>query len=81
MREAPAVEVVRQLISQDYEVYCVEPNISSHNEFRLLDIYTAISECDVIAILVNHQDFSHGDIVERLKIVKALDFCGTLTPS
>ena len=81
LREAPAVEVVRQLISQDYEVYCVEPNISSHNEFRLLDIYTAISECDVIAILVNHQDFSHGDIVERLKIVKALDFCGTLTPS
>ena len=78
LRESPALEVARALSAQGYEVFVVEPNICSHAEFSLLNVDTAIHECDVIAVLVKHKEFLRSDIRERLIQTRSLDFCGAL---
>ena len=81
LRESPAIEIVQQLLLEGHEVFCVEPNIHSHDEFQLVDIDTALSECNIIAVLVNHQDFTETETRDKLARVKALDFCGALGSS
>lgn len=78
LRESPALEVTQALASQGYTVVAVEPNISSHDDFALLDMERAINECDVIAVLVKHREFLRDDVRERLMHAGALDFCGAL---
>ena len=78
LRESPALEVAQALATQGYNVVAVEPNISSHDEFALLDVERAINECDVIAVLVKHREFLRADVRERLIQAGALDFCGAL---
>ena len=78
LRESPALEVAQTLARQGYDVVAVEPNISSHDDFALLDLDCAISQCDVIAVLVKHREFLRADMRERLVQDGALDFCGAL---
>ena len=78
LRESPALEVAQALATQGYNVAAVEPNISSHDDFALLDVERAINECDVIAVLVKHREFLQADVRERLVQGGALDFCGAL---
>jgi UDP-N-acetyl-D-mannosaminuronic acid dehydrogenase len=78
LRESPALEVAKALAAKDYDVVAVEPNISSHNDFTLLELENAINDCDVIAVLVKHREFLHSDMRERLVHAHALDFCGVL---
>ena len=78
LRESPAVRVVESLIEQGYDVFCVEPNINEHKYFCLIDIEKAIAQFDVIAVLVNHKDFTCGSILTELESKSALDFCGSL---
>ena len=72
------LEVAQALATQGYNVVAVEPNISSHDDFALLDVERAINECDVIAVLVKHREFLRADVRERLIQAGALDFCGAL---
>jgi UDP-N-acetyl-D-mannosaminuronic acid dehydrogenase len=78
LRESPALEVAKALAAKGYDVVAVEPNISSHNDFTLLEVDNAINDCDVIAVLVKHREFLHSDVHERLVQADALDFCGAL---
>jgi UDP-N-acetyl-D-mannosaminuronic acid dehydrogenase len=78
LRESPALQVVQALTSEGYSVVAVEPNISSHQDFVLLDVISAINDCDVIAVLVKHREFLRADVRERLVKVGALDYCGAL---
>lgn len=77
LRESPAVSVVESLISQGFEVFCVEPNINNHKKFKLIDIEEAIKEFDIIALLVKHKEFTSNKISSKLERKSALDFCGT----
>lgn len=76
LRESPAVRVVESLIEQGYEVSCVEPNINYHKRYNLIDIKKGIADFDVIALLVNHKEFSSDIILPELKRKGTLDFCG-----
>lgn len=78
LRESPSVEVVNSLIKKGFEVSCVEPNISQHNHFNLIDLDKALDQFDVIAILVKHREFVDKDILRILTNKNALDFCGIL---
>ena len=77
LRESPAVSVVESLISQGFEVFCVEPNINNHKKVKLIDIEEAIKEFDIIALLVKHKEFTSNKISSKLERKSALDFCGT----
>ena len=78
LRESPALEVAYALAAQGHDVVAVEPNISSHDDFVLLDVGRAISNCEVITVLVKHREFLRSDVRERLMQAGALDFCGAL---
>jgi len=76
LRESPAVKVVESLIEQGYDVSCVEPNIIDHAKYNLIDIKKAIAEFDIIALLVNHKEFTTKTTLTMLDNKGALDFCG-----
>lgn len=78
LRESPALEVAETLSAQGYGVVAVEPNISSHADFTLLSLDSALYNCEVIAVLVKHREFLRGEVRERLLQAGALDFCGAL---
>ena len=74
LRESPAKYIVQKVLqdSQDEEYYIVEPNISSHNVFKLTDHDEAVKKADIVCILVAHDEFKTLDS----KGVQVLDFCG-----
>ena len=51
----------------------VEPNIESHNVFKLTDYNTAFAKADIVVYLVAHNEFKSLP-KETGKVV--LDFCG-----
>jgi UDP-N-acetyl-D-mannosaminuronic acid dehydrogenase len=66
LRESPALHIVKQLIEQDIaELLISEPNLKEHKTFDLVDVEHAITESDIILILVDHKQF---------KKYKAIDF-------
>lgn len=79
LRESPAVRVVESLLDQGYEVNCVEPNIHHCKKYNLIDFKKAITEFDVIAILVKHKEFTSNATLNELDSKGALDFCGILS--
>ena len=72
LRESPAIFIVNKLIESNHNVVAVEPNISSHNNLKLVDIDYALSNADINVFLVGHDQF------KSLKVCDALDFCGIL---
>ncbi len=78
LRESPAVAVADNLGQQEFAVICVEPNISSSTHFVLRDLESALVECDVVAILVKHSQFSDENMRNKISQKIALDFCGAL---
>ncbi len=78
LRESPAVKVVELLLENEFEVCCVEPNIRSHPKYNLVDIKYAISECDLIVLLVSHKEFMAKFIREKLAGKCIIDFCGAI---
>jgi len=70
LRESPALYITRRLIADGLDVLAVEPNISDHNEFDVVNYSEAIEQSDIITFLVAHKEF------KELKIQSDLDFCG-----
>ena len=70
LRESPALYITRRLIAYGLEILVVEPNISSHEEFDIIDCNVAVEQADIVAMLVSHKEF------KKLKIETNLDFCG-----
>ncbi|SEP54758.1 UDP-N-acetyl-D-mannosamine dehydrogenase [Flavobacterium urocaniciphilum] len=75
LRESPAKYIAQKVLqdAQNEEFYIVEPNITSHQVFKLTHYKEAVEKADIIVFLVNHQEFKNLDIKSD-KVV--LDFCG-----
>lgn len=75
LRESPAKYIVQKVLQNDSngEYFIVEPNIKEHNVFKLTNYKTAVSEADIIAFLVAHDEFKSLDLTLG-KVV--IDFCG-----
>ena len=52
LRESPALLVTKRLISNDFEILAVEPNIKEHTEFDIFTANDAIKKADIIVFLV-----------------------------
>lgn len=72
LRESPALYITKSLIFQGFEVLAVEPNISKHEKFEIVNYKDAIEKADVVTFLVGHKEF------KGLNIKTELDFCGVL---
>jgi UDP-N-acetyl-D-mannosaminuronic acid dehydrogenase len=72
LRESPALYITRRLIADGLEVLAVEPNISGHDEFEVVDYKDALEKADVVTFLVAHKQF------KTLEIQTEFDFCGVL---
>lgn len=72
LRESAALYITRQLIAEGLDTLAVEPNISTHDEFKIIDYKKALEEADIITFLVGHKEF------KNLKVKTELDFCGIL---
>ena len=72
LRESPALYITRRLSADGIDVLAVEPNISKHSEFDIVNYNEAIEQADVITFLVAHKEF------KNLVIKADLDFCGVI---
>ena len=70
LRESPALYITRRLIADGLDVLAVEPNISEHSEFTVVNYSEALEQADVITFLVAHKEF------KSLEVKTDLDFCG-----
>nr|WP_298994264.1 UDP-N-acetyl-D-mannosamine dehydrogenase [uncultured Polaribacter sp.] len=75
LRESPAKYIVNKVLQNDSngEYFIVEPNIETHNVFKLTNYKEAADKADIIIILVAHKEFKNLKITAT-KII--LDFCG-----
>jgi len=75
LRESPAKYIVQRVLqnSQDEDYYIVEPNVKSHQVFKLTNYQEAVEKADIIVYLVAHKEFKDLKLSTE-KIV--LDFCG-----
>jgi len=69
LRESPAVEIVKDLSGEGYDIIAVEPNVTelpkslgAKTDVRLSDLTSALAVADVVAILVPHAAFNDGKI-------------------
>lgn len=76
LRESPAKYIAQKVMQSinDEEVYIVEPNIEEHNVFKLTSYKEAYEKADIVAFLVNHNEFQELPYDDS-KVI--LDFCGT----
>ncbi len=77
LRESPAKYIAQKVLqnANNEAYYIVEPNIESHNVFKLTNYETATQKADIIVFLVAHKEFSTLQLSSD-KVV--LDFCGVL---
>ncbi|PZW43788.1 UDP-N-acetyl-D-mannosaminuronic acid dehydrogenase [Mesonia algae] len=77
LRESPAKYIVQKVLqdAQDENYYIVEPNITSHQVFKITPYQEAIEKADIVAFLVAHQEFKEVSLNENQVV---LDFCGVL---
>ena len=58
LRESPAVNIVRKLITEDLgDVLVAEPNLHKHTEFALRPYEEVVSASDIVLLLVDHKEF------------------------
>lgn len=70
LRESPALEVTKKLVSNDYHVVAVEPNIESYPGLEVIGVNEALTNFDVIAVLVAHDEF------RGIQHKGLINFCG-----
>ena len=83
LRESPALEITKMLSDNaGFSILAVEPNIQvlpkvleNRKNVELVDLDKALSEADVVVVLVNHKEFSADTLKSSAKI---LDFVHAL---
>lgn len=77
LRESPAKYIVQKVLqnTNNEAYFIVEPNIETHNVFKLTDYKTAFDEADIVVYLVGHNQFKE---LPKDSGKKILDFCGVL---
>lgn len=75
LRESPAKLIASTVLQScnNGDVMVVEPNITSHNVFKLTNYKTAYEKADIVVYLVNHREFAELNYRSEVQI---LDFCG-----
>ena len=73
IRESPALSIVRQLIREGYDVFCVDPHITRALEFYITNTAPSLETGDIIVCLVAHDVFKKVSFPQGAQI---LDFCG-----
>jgi UDP-N-acetyl-D-mannosaminuronic acid dehydrogenase len=78
LRESPAKYIAQKVLqdAQNEEFFIVEPNIASHQVFKLTNYREAVEKADIIVFLVNHKEFQNLEVGSN-KVI--LDFCGVQT--
>jgi UDP-N-acetyl-D-mannosaminuronic acid dehydrogenase len=75
LRESPAKYITSRILSEARaEVLVVEPNITSHKTFSIINYTCAYRQADIIVWLVRHKEFLTLSQKDSRKI--ELDFCG-----
>ncbi len=68
LRESPALYITRRLKSEGVNIVAVEPNISSHPEFEIVDYKEAVAMSDIIVFLVAHKEFLDIEVGEEKEV-------------
>ena len=78
LRESPAMKIAKHLFAEmpDVKFYIVEPNISSHPDFDIVDFQTAFEQSDIVVYLTAHKQFFMLPQEDNDKLI--LDFCGVI---
>jgi len=77
LRESPALYVTKRLIADGINVFPVEPNVESLDEFDMTPYNEAINNADIIVFLVAHDEFKGIRIFGKA----VFDFCGVTNHS
>ncbi|MDT0294078.1 UDP-N-acetyl-D-mannosamine dehydrogenase [Mesonia ostreae] len=75
LRESPAKYIVQKVLqdAQDEDYFIVEPNIDSHQVFKITNYKEAAKKADIIAFLVAHNEFKDLSFGKDQLVI---DFCG-----
>lgn len=75
LRESPAKQIVSKVMQgyNNAEILVVEPNVKSHNVFKLTDYREAYNRADIVVFLTAHSCFKELQWDDD-KVI--LDFCG-----
>lgn len=75
LRESPAKQIVSKVMQScnNADILVVEPNVKSHNVFKLTDYKEAYEKADIIVFLTAHDHFKNLPY-NNDKVI--LDFCG-----
>lgn len=78
LRESPAMKIAKHLVAEmpDVKFNIVEPNISSHNDFDIVNFQTAFRQSDIVVYLTAHKQFFMLPQEANDKLI--LDFCGVI---
>ncbi len=77
LRESPALAAHLALVKKGLNVVAVEPNITAHDGVYLVTLDEALESCDILALLVNHREFSDiGKLLNQQRKHWLLDYCG-----
>lgn len=78
LRESPAMKIAKRLVAEmpDVKFNIVEPNISSHPDFDIVDFQTAFEQSDIVVYLTAHKQFFMLPQEANDKLI--LDFCGVI---
>ena len=78
LRESPAMKIAKHLVTEmpDVKFNIVEPNISSHPDFDIVDFQTAFEQSDIVVYLTAHKQFFMLPQEANDKLI--LDFCGVI---
>ncbi len=75
LRESPAKQIVSKVMQScnNADILVVEPNVETHNVFKLTDYNEAYDKADIVVFLTAHKPFKTLPYKEDKTI---LDFCG-----
>lgn len=75
LRESPAKHIVAKVMQScnNADIMVVEPNVVSHNVYKLTEYKEAYNNADIVVFLVAHSIFK-GLVKDENKVI--LDFCG-----
>ena len=75
LRESPAKQIVSRVMQgcNNADILVVEPNVETHNVFKLTDYKEAYERADIVAFLTGHTPFKSLPY-DPNKVI--LDFCG-----
>ena len=78
LRESPGMKITKHLVAEmpDVKFNIVEPNISSHPDFDIVDFQTAFEQSDIVVYLTAHKQFFKLPQEANDKLI--LDFCGVI---